>query len=101
MKEWAKTDDRGDKKLGSIYLPKSDTEKHEKAHVVAEVIATGDACYTNKQVTPGEPWCKVGDFIVVRPYSGTCIKISGSEYRLVNEDTVEAVVTDPDAIERA
>jgi len=42
----------------------------------------------------------VGDHIIVRSYSGTRIKIDGEEYRLINDDTPEAVVPDPDSVER-
>ena len=46
------------------------------------------------------PWCSVGDYIMVRSYSGTRFKIDGDEYRFINDDTPEAVVSDPDSVER-
>ena len=48
-------------------------------------------------------WCKEGDDIVVRSYSGTRLRIKGveREIRLINDDTVEAVVTGAEDIERA
>ena len=36
-----------------------------------------------------------------RPYSGTRMKIYGKEFRLINDDTVEAVVEDPTGVVRA
>ena len=50
---------------------------------------------------PNGPWCKVGDFILARPNSGTRLKIHGREFRIINDDSVEAVVEDPRGISRA
>jgi co-chaperonin GroES (HSP10) len=47
------------------------------------------------------PWCKEGDFVLVRAYSGTRFKIHGREFRLLNDDQVEAVVEDPRGYTRA
>ena len=47
------------------------------------------------------PWCKEGDFVLVRAYSGTRFKIHGREFRLINDDQVEAVVEDPRGYTRA
>lgn len=37
----------------------------------------------------------------MRAYSGTRMKIHGKEFRLINDDTVEAIVRDPTGIVRA
>lgn len=50
---------------------------------------------------PSGPSCKVGDFILVRPNTGTRLKIHGTEWRVINDDSVEAVVQDPRGIQRA
>jgi co-chaperonin GroES (HSP10) len=50
---------------------------------------------------PSGPSCKEGDFIIVRPNSGTRLKIHGREFRILNDDSVEAVVEDPRGITRA
>ena len=44
---------------------------------------------------PNGPYCKEGDFVIFRSYSGTRFKIDKQEFRLINDDTVEAVVDDP------
>jgi len=49
---------------------------------------------------PSGPSCKVGDFILVRPNTGTRLKIHGTEWRIINDDSVEAVVQDPRGIKR-
>jgi co-chaperonin GroES (HSP10) len=50
---------------------------------------------------PSGPWCEQGDFVITRAYSGTRFKIHGREFRLINDDQVEAVVEDPRGITRA
>ena len=65
------------------------------------VVALGPDAYTDKERYPSGPWCKPGDFILARPNSGTRLKIHGKEFRMINEDTVDAVVQDPRGISRA
>jgi co-chaperonin GroES (HSP10) len=65
------------------------------------VIAMGPDCYKDAKRFPNGPWCKEGDFILARPNTGTRLKIHGREFRLINDDVVEAVVDDPRGISRA
>jgi len=84
-------------------LIKADKTKHIEEHstVVLFVIKLGDMAYQDKDRFPTGPWCKEGDFVITRAYSGTRIKIHGKEFRIINDDTVEAVVDDPRGYERA
>jgi hypothetical protein len=54
----------------------------------------------DKTKFPTGPWCKQGDFVLVRPNSGTRLVIHGREFRIINDDTVEGVVQDPRGIKR-
>jgi co-chaperonin GroES (HSP10) len=65
------------------------------------VVKMGADCYKDEKRFPNGPWCKVGDFILARPNSGTRLKIHGREFRLMNDDSVEAVIQDPRGISRA
>ena len=65
------------------------------------VVAMGPDCYKDPIRFPSGASCKVGDFILVRPNTGTRIKIHGREFRLINDDSVEGVVEDPRGISRA
>jgi co-chaperonin GroES (HSP10) len=65
------------------------------------VIAMGPDCYKDEKRFPTGPWCQEGDFILARPNTGTRLKIHGREFRLINDDSVEAVVEDPRGITRA
>jgi co-chaperonin GroES (HSP10) len=65
------------------------------------VIKLGPTAYQDKTRFPNGPRCKQGDFVVVRPNSGTRLKIHGREFRIINDDSVEATVQDPRGISRA
>jgi len=82
---------------------KADGAKKIEEHstVVLFVMALGDLAYKDKDRFPSGPWCKEGDFVITRAYSGTRIKIHGKEFRIINDDTVEAVVSDPRGYARA
>jgi co-chaperonin GroES (HSP10) len=81
---------------------KADSTKHfeEVLSTVFFVVKLGPDAYKGERFTSG-PWCKEGDFILARPNSGTRLKIHGREFRLINDDSVEAVVDDPRGISRA
>ena len=64
------------------------------------VVAMGPDAYADKTRFPSGPSCKVGDFVLVRPNTGTRVKSHGREFRLINDDSVEAVVQDPRGISR-
>ena len=72
----------------------------EKLATVLFVVDMGPDCYQDKTRFPTGPWCKRGDFVIVRPNAGTRLLIHGREFRLINDDSVEAVVQDPRGITR-
>ena len=65
------------------------------------VVKLGPDAYSDTSRFPSGPSCKEGDFIICRPNSGTRLKIHGREFRIINDDSVEAVVEDPRGITRA
>lgn len=89
-------------KYESGLLKADETMRHENLlATVLFVVALGSDCYADKERYPTGPWCKVGDFILVRPNAGTRLKIHGTEMRIINDDSVEGVVLDPRGISRA
>ena len=64
------------------------------------VAKMGPDAFKDEKRFPSGPSCKVGDFVIVRPNTGTRMKIHGTEWRLINDDSVEAVVQDPRGIQR-
>jgi co-chaperonin GroES (HSP10) len=94
MEEYADSD---------VGLVKSSKEiwKEEILTPVLFVIKLGPDAYADKTRFPNGPSCKEGDFVIVRPNSGTRLKIHGREFRIINDDEVEATVEDPRGITRA
>jgi len=73
----------------------------EHGTTVLFVLKVGPDAYGDKTKFPAGPWCKEGNFVLVRTYSGTRFKIYGKEFRLINDDQVDAVVEDPRGVTRA
>jgi len=65
------------------------------------VLDMGDQAYADQTRFPTGPWCKTGDYVMFRPNSGTRFRIGATEYRLLNDDSVQAIVPNPRAIARA
>lgn len=86
---------------GGIIRPGELVEREEVAAPVGLVIKLGPTAYKDPKRFPDGAYCKEGDFVIFRSYSGTRLKIHGQEFRLINDDTVEAVVDDPRGIQRA
>ena len=72
----------------------------EALTTVLFVVELGPDCYKDAARFPNGPYCKKGDFVLVRPHAGSRLVIHGKEFRIINDDTVEAVVDDPRGIKR-
>jgi co-chaperonin GroES (HSP10) len=82
-------------------LKASQTMQYEELlSPVLFVAKLGPDAFKDEKRFPSGPSCKVGDFVLVRPNSGTRMKIHGTEWRLINDDSIEAVVEDPRGIQR-
>ena len=92
-----------EKEYGTSGILKAETSLHmeEVLSTVFFVIKMGPDCYKDEKRFPTGAWCKEGDFILARPNTGTRLKIHGREFRIINDDSVEAVVEDPRGITRA
>ena len=90
-----------EKTQGGVIIPDKLKGLEQAASIVGLVIALGDAAYKDAEKFPDGPYCKEGDFVIFRSYSGTRFKLRGEEFRLINDDTVEAVVDDPREYTRA
>jgi co-chaperonin GroES (HSP10) len=90
-----------DKEFESGLVKSDETIRMEETlTTVLFVVALGPDCYKDPARFPTGPWCKQGDFVLVRPYSGSRLVIHGKEFRLINDDSVEGVVQDPRGIRR-
>ena len=91
-----------DEKYESGIIKADKTQHYEEVLTpILFVVELGPDAYTDATRFPSGPSCQKGDFIVVRPNSGTRLKIHGREFRIINDDSVEAVVEDPRGISRA
>jgi co-chaperonin GroES (HSP10) len=83
-------------------IVKSDeTRRHDELlTTVLFVVDLGPDCYLDKTRFPNGPWCKKGDFVLVRPHAGTRLVIHDREFRIINDDSIEGVVADPRGIKR-
>tara|TARA_R100000149_G_scaffold20049_1_gene7719 strand:- start:1516 stop:1953 length:438 start_codon:yes stop_codon:yes gene_type:complete len=68
--------------------------------IIGVVLDMGEEAYKDKERF-NNPWCKVGDYVMFRANTGTRFKVAGVEYRLMNDDSIEAVVADPRGVSRA
>ena len=83
-------------------LKADETKKIEElTSPVLFVLKLGDLAYKDEAKFPTGAWCKEGDFVITRPYTGTRIMIYGKEFRVIYDDQVDAVVEDPRGITRA
>jgi co-chaperonin GroES (HSP10) len=84
-----------------IILADTTRKSEEIASCLGFVLKLGDLAYKDEGKFSTGPWCKEGDFVIMRNYSGTRFAIDGQEFRLINDDQVEAIVDDPRGYTRA
>ncbi len=90
-----------EKTEGGVFMPDNLKAAEETASIIGFVMKLGPDAYNDENKFPNGAYCKEGDFVIFRSYSGTRFKIHGKEFRLINDDTVEAVVEDPRGYSRA
>ena len=92
-----------EKTEGGVYLTESMREREETASITAYVMALGPDCYaeTPQRKFPSGAYCKEGDWIIMRSYSGTRIEIHGKKFRLITDDVPQAIVKNPLGVVRA
>ena len=89
--------------FGETGLLKSTTTMNQEhiMSIIGLVLDMGDQAYSDEERFPTGPWCKPGDYVMFRMNTGTRFKVGGVEYRLMNDDSIEALVADPRGITRA
>ena len=93
--------DPEEKTEGGILKASQTLEAEEIGSIVGFVITMGPDAYKSTDRFPSGPYCKEGDWIMMRSYSGTRFKVHGKEFRLINDDSVEGVVEDPRGVAKA
>jgi len=84
-------------------LVKAENTKHveQVLSMIGLVLDMGPQAYSDPERYPNGPWCEVGQYVLFRTNTGTRFRFNGTEYRLMNDDSIEAVVSDPQGITRA
>lgn len=85
---------------GNILLPDDLTIREETASVISLVVELGPDAYKDQKKFPSGPYCKRGDFVQCRSFSGSRFKVGNVEFRFLNDDSIEGVVKDPSEIRR-
>ena len=80
-------EERDEKKVGSIIIPDTAKEKPMTAEVIA--IGSGRTLKDGKKVALE---VKVGDRVLIGKYSGSEVKLDGTEYLILKEDDVLGIV---------
>ena len=93
---------KAEEEFSETGILKSATAMHyeELLSPVLFVAKVGPDAFRDEKRFPSGPACQVGDFVLVRPNTGTRMKIHGTEWRLIADDSVQAVVQDPRGIQR-
>lgn len=90
-----------EKSDGGIVYANETRKKEEQGAVIGLVLKQGDLCYKDAEKFPSGPWCKEGDFVLLRAYSGSRFAVDGKEFIIVNDDQIEGTVQDPRGVNRA
>ena len=85
---------------GGIIKSNKTLYEEEIGSIVGFVTKLGPDCYNDKKRFPSGPFCKEGDWILMRSYSGTRFKVHRNELRIINEDTEEAEHEHPSGIDK-
>jgi co-chaperonin GroES (HSP10) len=83
---------------GGIVKAAETLQREEVGSICGFVMKMGPDAYNDEKRFPNGAYCKEGDWIIMRAYSGTRFLIHGREMRLINDESVEAVVEDPRGI---
>ena len=87
---------------GSNILKTDTAKRHDHImSIMGLVMDMGEQAYADKDRFPTGAWCKQGDYVMFRANTGTRFTVNGLEYRLMNDDSIEAVIADPTGIKRA
>tara|TARA_Y100001938_G_scaffold129929_1_gene185388 strand:+ start:622 stop:996 length:375 start_codon:yes stop_codon:yes gene_type:complete len=85
----------------SILKTNTEMRNEHIMSIIGLVVDMGSQAYKDKDRFGDTPWCSVGDYVMFRANSGTRFTVDGKEYRLMNDDSIEAVVADPRGVARA
>jgi len=87
---------------GTNVLKTETAKRHDHImSIMGLVVDMGDEAYSDADRFPTGAWCEPGDYVMFRANTGTRFTVNGLEYRLMNDDSIEATIADPTGIQRA
>jgi co-chaperonin GroES (HSP10) len=92
-----------DKSSGGVWLPDERKEREGLASIIGLVLKAGPEAYEDKSKFPSGAWCKAGDWVILKSYSGIRFNVTGSDqmFSIVEDDSIAAVVANPTELIRA
>ena len=79
-------------------MAKETQERTQLATNVGFVLKKGPLAYADPSKFPDGAWCNEGDWVIFGRYAGSRIQIDGGEIRLLNDDEILGIVTDPENV---
>lgn len=84
-----------------IIIPKMVQDNEKILTFMGKVVLMGPACYVDREdVKFGGRWCEPGDTVLLSKYAGTKMIVDGREYRILNDDEVQAKIPNPSIVKR-
>lgn len=93
--EELKTIKRDDGTEAKLFLPDIARAEDKYQSVAALVMAMGPEAYKGDRYAGQEPWCKVGDWVVIPRYESFQLNYKGVVMALLPDDKIMAVIDDP------
>jgi co-chaperonin GroES (HSP10) len=85
------------KQVGSILLPDQKQDDDKLASAVGQVVELGPDAFRDDHKFPSGARAKVGDYVLYPRWNGLRITVGEDQYRLINDDEIMAVTSDPDS----
>ena len=89
-----------EKTEGGVYVPEEWRKREETAGIAAMVLRMGPDAFADETRFPSGAYCKEGEWIIMKPYSGIRVEIHDKQFRLINDDCVKATTEDPRGVKR-
>lgn len=87
-----------------LFLPDASRDMEEFTITVGRVLAIGPRAYERRDMLTREgeieAWCEVEDYVLYGKYTGIKIVCGDVKLRIMNDDEIIAVLSDPHSIRR-
>jgi len=91
-----------EKTKGGVLLPADTRNREDVASIIGKVVKVGPDAYPQSDAKfSNGAWCKEGDWVMLSKYAGHRFECEGSEMRIINDDAIIGVISDPTKIARA